>query len=102
MEKCGDAKEDESKRRAMEDARAALQSKKAELDLLANTCDFIKALETSVPVVAQLLGSKSTTDVSECIAFFVTAHEFRLTNALTGIKAMLVLVWSREQPIKEK
>ncbi len=62
---------------------------------------FVEQITQAVPVVCQLLGSKSTTDVLEAIEFFVTAFEFGVGNAMMGIRRMLVLVWSREATIKE-
>ena len=63
--------------------------------------DFHAQMENSIPVICQLLGSKTTSDVSEAINFFVTAYEFGLTNAIFGVRRMLVLIWSRDSAIKD-
>ncbi|EDO34797.1 predicted protein, partial [Nematostella vectensis] len=62
---------------------------------------FQTEMERAVPVICQLLGSKTTTDVSEAIEFCVTAHEFGLRNAIVGVRRMLVLIWSRDAAVKE-
>jgi condensin complex subunit 1 len=58
-------------------------------------------MEKAVPVISQLLGSKTTSDVSESIEFFVTSYEFGLRNAIFGVRRMLVLIWSRDTAVKE-
>ena len=63
--------------------------------------NFTLAIEQAVPVVCQLLGSKNLSDVSEAINFFVTGFEFGVSNAIIGVRRMLVLVWSKEAVIKE-
>ena len=62
---------------------------------------FIGQIEKAVPVVCQLLGSQNTTDVMEAIEFFVTSFEFGVANAMMGIRRMLVLIWSKENNIKD-
>ncbi|KAK3726740.1 hypothetical protein QZH41_008305, partial [Actinostola sp. cb2023] len=63
--------------------------------------NFQTKMETAVPVICQLLGSKTTSDVSESIEFFVTSYEFGLRNAIIGVRRMLVLIWSRDNAVKE-
>ena len=58
-------------------------------------------MEIAVPVVCQLLGSKTVSDVTEAIDFFVTAYEFGLNNAINGVRRMLVLIWSRDSAVKD-
>lgn len=62
---------------------------------------FVVQMQRAVPVVAQLLGSKNVTDILEAIDFFVTGFEFGLSNAMLGIRKMLVLIWSKEASVKE-
>ena len=54
-----------------------------------------------MPVVAQLLGSKQSSDILEAIEFFVSAFEFGLLNAMMGVRRMLALIWSQEKTIKD-
>ena len=63
--------------------------------------DFQVQMEKTVATICQLLGSKSTTDISEAIDFFVTASEFGLRNALVGVRRMLVLIWSRDSTVRD-
>jgi len=58
-------------------------------------------MEGAVPVICQLLGSKTTSDVSEAIEFFVMSYEFGLRNAIVGVRRMLVLIWSRDTAVQE-
>ncbi|XP_064081670.1 condensin complex subunit 1-like [Macrobrachium nipponense] len=68
---------------------------------LKDSVGFAKLINEGIPVVCQLLGSKQVSDVMEAISFFVTAFEFGLLNAKAGVLKMLVLVWSKEQAIKD-
>ncbi|KAG1681236.1 Condensin complex subunit 1 [Nymphon striatum] len=62
---------------------------------------FANQVHRAIPIVCQLLGSKTNSDVLEAIEFFVTAFEFGVHIALTGIRKMLLLIWSKEIGIKE-
>lgn len=62
---------------------------------------FARQIQESVPIISQLLGSKNTSDVLESIEFFVTSYEFGLSVAIIGIRRMLVLIWSKEQGVKD-
>ena len=48
-----------------------------------------------------LLASKNVTEALESIHFFVTGFKLGAPNMMMGIRRMLVLIWSREQAIKE-
>nr|XP_045604996.1 condensin complex subunit 1-like [Procambarus clarkii] len=67
---------------------------------LKDSVAFAKLIHKGLPVVCQLMGSKIVSDVLEAVSFFVTAFEFGLLNAMTGVRRMLALVWSKEQGIK--
>ncbi|KAJ8320625.1 hypothetical protein KUTeg_002212 [Tegillarca granosa] len=62
---------------------------------------FASEMQTAVPIICQLLGSKTVTDVLEAIEFFVTGFEFGLTACMLGVRRMLPLIWSKESGIKE-
>ena len=62
---------------------------------------FITLLKQAIPTISQLLGSKSSTDVLEAINFFVAGHEFGVGDTTIGIRRMMLLVWSKEQTVKE-
>lgn len=96
------------------DEQAAFRKKRTDLDYLFDAVRFIAEIEKSTSVLCnvstlpqcvphwwQLLSSKTSSDVLECIHFFVAAHEFRLSSANVGVRRMLVLVWSKELPIQE-
>ena len=68
---------------------------------LGDSVKFSKIIHKSLPVVAQLLGSKQSSDILEAIEFFVSAFEFGLLNAMMGVRRMLALIWSQEKTIKD-
>jgi len=68
---------------------------------LSDSVKFSKIIHKSLPVVAQLLCSKQSTDILEAIEFFVSAFEFGVLNAMLGVRKMLALIWSRESSIKD-
>lgn len=62
---------------------------------------FATQIQKAVPLICQLLGSKSITDVLEAVEFFITGFEFGLAIMMMGIRRMLPLIWSRESGIKD-
>ncbi|XP_061198116.1 condensin complex subunit 1-like [Saccostrea echinata] len=68
---------------------------------LKDCCAFATQIQASVPVICQLLGSKTITDILEAIDFFVTGFEFGVTLTMMGIRRMLHLIWSREASVKD-
>ena len=54
-----------------------------------------------IPVTVQLLGSKVTSDVLEALEFLSTAFEFGVLGSGEGVRRGLVLVWSKEQQVRE-
>ncbi|PVD36929.1 hypothetical protein C0Q70_03922 [Pomacea canaliculata] len=68
---------------------------------LKNSLAFAGQIQEAVPIICQLLGSKNTSDVFEAIEFFVTSYEFGVSAAIVGIRRMLVLIWSKEQAVKD-
>jgi len=62
---------------------------------------FIREIHRSVPIICELLGSKNASDVLEAIQFFVTATSFNVEKAHDGLRKMLMLVWSKENNIRE-
>jgi len=78
-----------------------LNKQKLLVQYLGDSVKFSKILHQSLPVVAQLLGSKQSSDILEAIEFFVSAFEFGLLNAMIGVRRMLALIWSQEKTIKD-
>ncbi|KUF87426.1 hypothetical protein AM588_10001483 [Phytophthora nicotianae] len=65
--------------------------------------DFIDEFELqALPLMGQLLGSKSISDVLEAIQFFEKAYRFHLGAAQTGIKKVLPLTWRSDVSIQEQ
>ncbi|KAG7154190.1 Condensin complex subunit 1-like [Homarus americanus] len=80
--------------------KAEITKQKLLVLYLKDSVGFAKLIHKGLPVVCQLLGSKLVSDVLEAVSFFVTAFEFGLLNAMTGVRRMLALVWSKEPSIK--
>ncbi|KAK4295273.1 hypothetical protein Pmani_032152 [Petrolisthes manimaculis] len=89
--------------------KAELEAKKREIEInkqkllvvyLKDSVGFAKLIHKALPVMCQLLNSKQSSDILEAISFFITAYEFGMLNAMTGVRRMLALVWSKEQDIK--
>ncbi|XP_067659519.1 condensin complex subunit 1-like [Haliotis asinina] len=83
------------------DAASEVCKQQVLVQYLKDSLTFAKQVQTSVPTICQLLGSKNTSDVFEAIEFFVTGFEFGVTATMLGIRRMLALVWSKESGVKE-
>ncbi|XP_076315224.1 condensin complex subunit 1-like isoform X2 [Tachypleus tridentatus] len=68
---------------------------------LKDSVKFAQKIQIALPIVCQLLGSRTVSDVLEAIDFFVTAFEFGVRDAMSGIQRMLLLVWSKENAVKD-
>ncbi|RMX62507.1 hypothetical protein KXD40_007215 [Peronospora effusa] len=65
--------------------------------------DFIDEFELqAIPLMGQLLGSKSVSDVLEAIQFFEKAYRFHLGAVQAGIKKILPLTWRSDVSIQEQ
>ena len=58
-------------------------------------------MRKSLPILCQLLGSKTNSDILETINFFIAAHEFGLNQSEEGIRRMAALIWSRDPVVKK-
>ena len=68
---------------------------------LQDAAAFAEHFQECIPLLCQLLGSKSSTDVMEAIDFFVAAHQFGLSSAVRGVRKMLMLMWSKDENIRQ-
>ena len=68
---------------------------------LKDSYNFTLLLQRCIPTVCGLLGSPSSTDVTQAVSFFVNAHNFGIRQAIVGIRKMLALIWSSDAAIKE-
>lgn len=62
---------------------------------------FAKQVREVIPVLCELLYSRTSSDVLEAVAFFVSAHRFGVEDASLGIRKMLPLVWSGEASVRD-
>lgn len=56
---------------------------------LKEAVDFLKAIDTALKPMADLLESSSIGDMQEAIEFFVTAYKFQINNVMMGILGKL-------------
>jgi len=62
--------------------------------------NFVIKIDEAIPIMCQLLWSKTPTDVLEAIDFFVNGFEAGVTGCLVGVRRMLSLIRSKEQTVK--
>lgn len=62
--------------------------------------NFVSKIDECIPIICQLLWSKTPTDVLEAVDFFVNGFEAGVTGCLMGIRRMLSLIRSKEQTVK--
>ncbi|KAI8140581.1 armadillo-type protein [Fennellomyces sp. T-0311] len=62
----------------------------------ADAVKFIQQLHASMPLIFQLLSSKSKPEVLEAMEFLVTAYEYKISTASEGIRKMLHLIWTKD------
>ncbi|KAJ2387419.1 condensin complex non-SMC subunit Cnd1, partial [Coemansia sp. RSA 2611] len=55
---------------------------------------FVYQLQEAQPLLLQLLGSKTKSEVMEAMDYFVTAVRFRVDGAQAGIRRMSHLIWT--------
>ncbi|XP_076036312.1 CAP-D2 condensin subunit [Oratosquilla oratoria] len=97
-----EGKEDnEEEKKEEEKENEEVTKQKMLVSYLKGSVGFAEIVHKALPLVCQLLGSKQISDIMEAIHFFVTAFEFGMLNAMTGVRKMLVLVWSKESTVKD-
>ncbi|KAG0193993.1 Condensin complex subunit [Apophysomyces sp. BC1034] len=57
---------------------------------------FIQQIHKSIPIICQLLSSKSKAEVLEAMDFLVVAYTYKVKAASEGIKKMLHLIWTKD------
>lgn len=69
---------------------------------IAAAVKFCEQLSAAVPVISQLMGSSTKTEVNEAIRFMSRARSYGLPGLKDGLQRMLTLIWSSEQGIREE
>lgn len=87
--------------KAPEEIVNALSKQQVLVKYLEDTVKFAEQITKALSLICEFMNSKVATDVLEAIDFFVTAFEFGVRGAVTGVKQMLNLVWTKENTIKE-
>ncbi|GMH55568.1 hypothetical protein TrST_g6467 [Triparma strigata] len=83
-------------------ARQAERAAKTKaLEFTASALSFISSLESTNESLSLMLLSKSMSDVTEALRFFVRAKEFGLPCAVSGMRKALSLIFSNEKSIQE-
>lgn len=75
--------------------------KRRQVRYLLDSILFTEHIHKSIPIICELLYSKSITDIQEAVDFFVCCHNFGIDEALVGFKKMILLINSPEKSIKE-
>jgi condensin complex subunit 1 len=57
---------------------------------------FIELIHKAIPIVTQLLSSKSKAEVLESMDFLVVGYNYKVKLASDGIKKMLHLIWTKD------
>ncbi|CAK8698150.1 unnamed protein product [Clavelina lepadiformis] len=83
------------------DSVPGTEKQKAIITYLSESICFVEKFHEAVPVLCQLLKSKTQSDVLEAINFFTAAWEFKLGFAVQGIAAMLDQIWNEEQKVRD-
>lgn len=60
---------------------------------------FIHLLEQGVPILVQLLASTNKAEVLESMEFFRVAHEYKIHGASDGVRAMIHLIWTKDNAL---
>lgn len=57
---------------------------------------FIQQIHACIPIITQLLSSKSKAEVLESMNFLVIAYNYQVKMAQEGIRKMLHLIWTKD------
>jgi condensin complex subunit 1 len=57
---------------------------------------FIELIHKAIPIITQLLSSKSKAEVLESMDFLVVGYNYKVELATNGIKKMLHLIWTKD------
>ncbi len=56
-------------------------------------------VEQGVPILIQLLASTNKAEVLESMEFFRVAHEYKVRGAADGVRAMVHLIWAKDNAL---
>lgn len=60
---------------------------------------LIELMEQAIPILVQLLASTFKAEVLESMEFFRVAHEYKIHGAMDGVRAMVHLVWAKDNAL---
>ncbi len=73
---------------------------RAELDYCTSAINFLRAIESGVPKVEQMVRSKTTGDVVEALRFFTRAVNFSIQGSAKSLRSTFSLIWHHEENIR--
>ncbi|XP_065301662.1 condensin complex subunit 1-like isoform X2 [Dermacentor albipictus] len=83
------------------EAKVELYKQKMLVLYLKDCTDSAEKIQAMIPMLLEMLYSRTESDIQEAITFFVSAHRLGIRGATIGIRKMLPLIWSGEQSIRE-
>ncbi|CAH0557488.1 unnamed protein product [Brassicogethes aeneus] len=78
-----------------------LETLEANAEYLNDSVKFLKLIDGSIPVMIELLETTTIGDMQEAVDFFITAYQFNIDSAQTGVLAMLRIMQRNEQERKD-
>lgn len=58
--------------------------------------EFVRQIDSVIPILCRLLASNTKTEVFEVMDFFVEAHIYKVQSSEMGIKKMMHLIWEQD------
>ena len=82
-------------------AAVALAAQAVRVAYVGDALLFARQAAHVIATAAQLLSSKTPTDVTEAVRFFVACQQFGVEGASLGVRKMLALAWAKEPSAKD-
>lgn len=92
--------EEDGKPTESEAVKAAVSQARV-VQYLKDCISFVEAVDEAIAIITTLLHSRQAPVIQDTIDFLTTASLFGFEQSKTGIKQMLLLVWSSEASVKE-
>ncbi|KAM9565485.1 condensin complex subunit 1 isoform 2-T2 [Guaruba guarouba] len=84
-----------------EQSQTELVKQEMLVQYLQDAYNFSMKITEALSLISKLMYENSVSVVQEAIEFFVTVSQFGVSEALSGVRRMLPLIWSKEPGIKE-
>lgn len=80
---------------------AEITAQRKVVTYLSDCVKFTQHIRSAIPLVCSMLNSANISDSQEAIDFFVTAHQFGVREAISGIRSMLLLAFARDKAVQQ-